>query len=72
MGKKGEKEKERKREIQREVGQFGDEGYSPLPAQKLSARFHHQMLEIKDAWKRQRDGSNTCTGFIVEAGVLWR
>jgi hypothetical protein len=27
---------------------------------------------MKEAWQRQRDGSNTSTGFIVQEGVLWR
>jgi hypothetical protein len=30
------------------------------------------MLEMKEAWKRQRNGSTTTTGFIVQAGALWR
>jgi hypothetical protein len=30
------------------------------------------MLEVKETWKRQRDGSNTSTGFIVQVGALWR
>jgi hypothetical protein len=27
---------------------------------------------MKEAWKRQRDGSNTSTGFIVQAGAMLR
>jgi hypothetical protein len=27
---------------------------------------------MKEAWKRQRDSSNTSTGFTVQAGALWR
>jgi hypothetical protein len=27
---------------------------------------------MKEAWKRQRYGSNTNTGFIVQEGALWR
>jgi hypothetical protein len=30
------------------------------------------LLEIKEVWKRQRDGSNTSTGFIVQVRPLWR
>jgi hypothetical protein len=29
-------------------------------------------LEIKETWKRQRDGSYTSTGFIVQEGALQR
>jgi hypothetical protein len=34
--------------------------------------FLHHLLEMKEAWKRQRDCSNTSTGFIVQTGALWR
>jgi hypothetical protein len=27
---------------------------------------------MKEAWKRQRDSSNTSTGFTVWEGALWR
>jgi hypothetical protein len=27
---------------------------------------------MKEAWKRQRDSSNTSIGFIAQAGALWR
>jgi hypothetical protein len=27
---------------------------------------------MKEAWKRQRDGLNTNTEFIVQPGALWR
>jgi hypothetical protein len=27
---------------------------------------------MKEAWKRQREGSNASTGFIVWEGPLWR
>jgi hypothetical protein len=34
--------------------------------------FFEMVLEVKEAWKTQRDGSNTSTGFVVHAGALWR
>jgi hypothetical protein len=27
---------------------------------------------MKEAWKRQRDGSKASKGFIVQEGTLWR
>jgi hypothetical protein len=30
------------------------------------------MLKMKEAWKRQKDGSNTSTGFIVQDRALQR
>jgi hypothetical protein len=30
------------------------------------------LLEMKEAWKRQRNGSDASTGFIVQDGALQR
>jgi hypothetical protein len=35
-------------------------------------KFSFQVLEMKEAWQRHRDSSNTSAGFIVQAGALWR
>jgi hypothetical protein len=31
-----------------------------------------KLLEMKEAWKRQRDGSNSRAGFIIQERALWR
>jgi hypothetical protein len=63
--------RDRKRDLERERSYSLGMKAVP-PCSKLSPSFWHQMLEMKEAWKRQRDGSNTSTGFIVQAGALWR
>jgi hypothetical protein len=30
------------------------------------------LLEMREAWQKERDSPNTSTGFIVQAGALWR